>query len=109
MRIVLTALYPLVLLARCLNGLLGRDPLRLRRPAGDSYWIERGTEPDRAAYFCESSVAEGQGQGGWGGVAAAALMLLAKYCAPRRTDPDVADSPAIERDEAIPDEVYTLW
>jgi hypothetical protein len=34
--------------------LSGRDPLRLRRPAGDTYWRARGPAPGPTSYFRQS-------------------------------------------------------
>jgi hypothetical protein len=109
MRIILITCYPLLLAARCLNWVLGRDPLRLRPPAVDSFWIERDQEASRASYFSEFSIAEGLGNRGMGGIACNVLLLLARFFAPRRSQPGEVYSPAVDREEGIPDEVYTLW
>lgn len=34
--------------------LTGRDPMRLRKPSGDSYWLDRGDEPSAGSYYRQS-------------------------------------------------------
>jgi len=109
LKILLVLLFPLLLLARVLNALLGRDPLRLREPRGESCWIERGPEPDRASYFSEASVVEGRGHGGLGWIAGGLLKRLSRLQAPSRPAPGEKFSTAADREKGIPDEVYTLW
>lgn len=110
LRILLLLCYPLCLAARCLNGILGRDPLRLRDPGGESYWIERQAEPDSQSYFSEASVAEGKGHGGMGALARIPLRFVARLYAPPSADgASKFAGPAADREEGIPDEVYTLW
>ena len=60
-------------------------------------------------YFSEFSIAEGLGNRGMGGIACNVLLLLARFFAPRRSQPGEVYSPAVDREEGIPDEVYTLW
>ncbi|HEY6167023.1 MAG TPA: hypothetical protein VI454_03210 [Verrucomicrobiae bacterium] len=108
-KIILVLVYPLLLLARLLNALLGRDPLRLREPRGDSLWIARDVESDSASYFSEASAAEGRGHGGVGGLARAPLKILARLYAPPRSAPTGQYSAGADREQGIPDEVYTLW
>jgi len=108
-KILLVLFYPLLLLTRALNALLGRDPLRLREPEGESFWIAREAEPDRTSYFSEASVAEGRGARGFGGIARGFLKLLGRLHAPQRAHPGEKFSAAADREQGIPDEVYTLW
>ena len=64
---MLVALYPLFMLARLLNVLLGRDKLRLRGSAA-TYWIERRGRAETATYFsnrCASSSSTPVQQGRW--------------------------------------------
>lgn len=108
--LILVLLYPLLLLGRLLNTLLGRDPLRLREPSSATCWIAR--EPaavNRTSYFSEGSEAEGRGHGGFGRLAAEVLCLVARLLAPPR--PRIGENfrAAAERDQDLPDEVYTLW
>lgn len=109
MKLLLILLYPLLLLARALNALLGRDPMRLREPRGESCWIPRAAQPDSASYFSEASVAEGKGHGGFGGLARGPLKVLARLHSPARPAPGEKYSTAADREQGIPDEVYTLW
>lgn len=108
MKTLLVLLYPLLLLARLLNSLLGRDPLHLREPDG-TCWIERGPEAGRTSYFSEASEHEGRDQGGWGRLATRILNFVAWFVAPPRTTADAEFRAAADRDRDIPDEVYTLW
>ena len=107
--LLLAIVYPLVFCARVLNMLLGRDPLRLREPRCETYWIPRAAQPDPASYFSEASVAEGRGSGGFGWIAAAPLRWLSRLFGARRAQPGEKYTPAVDREQGIPDEVYTLW
>lgn len=108
LKLLLALLYPLLILTRFLNAMLGHDPLRLREPEG-SCWIERGLQPDTASYFSEQSQVEGKGHGGFGGLAAAPLRAAARLMAPSRPVPGERQAAAADREQGIPDEVYTLW
>jgi hypothetical protein len=107
--ILLVLIYPLLIVGRVLNGLLRRDPLRLHEPEGDSLWIERPSDTQAISFFSEHSRHEGSGHGGCGWLAAAALSAMARMFAPPRSTTDPHFCSAIERDQSIPDEVYTLW
>jgi hypothetical protein len=107
--IVLTLLYPLLLLARLLNTALGRDPLRSREGDAASFWIARTAEPDQASYFSEASAAEGRGHGGMGRLAMPVFLWLAGRYAPGREQPREKFSASADREQGIPDELYTLW
>ncbi len=109
LKLVLTCVYPAILVGRVLNAITGRDPLGLRRPAGESFWIARAERSSPAEYFSEASSAEGRGHGGWGGPAIAVLRRLARFTAPRRLQPGERYSAAADREQGIPDEIYTLW
>lgn len=108
LKLLLIILFPLLVLARLLNALLRRDPLRLREPAG-SCWIERDAVPDTASYFTECSQAEGRGHDGLGDLAARPLRAVARLMAPSRPVPGEKLTAAADREQGIPDEVYTLW
>lgn len=108
-RILLTLLYPLLLLARVLNLITGRDPLRRRGGRAKTFWIARDAGPDRASYFSEASAVEGRGHGGLGSLAAGPLLALARWYAPRRHQPGEKFSASADREQGIPDELYTLW
>jgi hypothetical protein len=100
-RIVLIVLYPLLLGARVVNALTGRDPLRLKEPAG-SCWIERMPAPAPRRYFSESDVAERRS---W---PFRVLTRIAHAFAPPATG-DAGRARGTAMPDDIPDEVYTLW
>ena len=108
-KLILVLLYPLLILARILNVLLGRDPLRVREPTGATCWIERRLEPSRTSYFSEASVLEGRDHGGCGFLATVALGYAARLVAPPRESTSEDFRAATDRARDIPDEVYTLW
>ena len=108
-RLLLVVAYPVFLVAWGFNWLRGRDPLRLREPRADTLWIQRGAQPGASDYFSEASVAEGLGHGGSGRFGGAVLRALSRLTAPRRAQPGGKFSPAADREQGIPDEVYTLW
>lgn len=101
-RLVLIALYPLLLVARVASAFNGHDPLRLKEPKG-SCWIERPPMPDARAYFADSDSSELSSS------AAAAIRSVARAFAPAEGDgrPSRTAHTALPSD--IPDEVYTLW
>ncbi len=108
-KILLILVYPVLIFARVLGAVLGSDPLRLRQPTGESFWVARDVEPDRASFFSESSVTEGRGNGGMGHIAAGLLKRLARINSPRQAAQGEKFSRTIDREQGIPDEVYTLW
>ena len=109
MHLVLFLVYPLLVLGRLLNRLLGRDPLRLREPKDATCWIERAPDASLASYFSEGSEPEGRAHGGLGRMATIALGWVARRLAPPRRHPGQAFRALDDRDADIPDEVYTLW
>ena len=116
--IILYLSYALLLPAKLLAGLRGRDPLQLRSdPSRASYWVARPLHTDASAYFCESSPAEDDIVSGRadrsarhlrpaGRIALVPLLWLAKRQGPGRTKVAVS---AGDRDKGMPDEIYTLW
>jgi hypothetical protein len=116
--LILYLTYALLLPAKLLAGLRGRDPLQLKDdPARTSYWVPRPIRTDAAAYFCETSPAEDDIVAGRadpsthhlrpaGRIALAPLLWLAKRQGPGRTTVPVSAS---DRDKGVPDEIYTLW
>lgn len=107
--VILVLLYPIVVFARALNAVLGRDPLRLRPTDDKTYWIVRGAQPPDTSCFSEASSVEGLGHGGMGGVATGLFSWVARFYAPGRAQPREKFSPAADREQGIPDEMYTLW
>jgi hypothetical protein len=116
----LVLLYFLMLPLSLFNRMLGGDPLQLRRPrAGASCWLVRGKRPTSASYFSEESELEGRAthneEGtisvapGTGKLMTPLFLAVARMHAPRRAAPGEKFSAAAEREQGIPDEVYTLW
>jgi len=107
---LLIIIYPLLLLAWLVNLALGWDRLRLYGPPSkESYWSERRCQPNTSSYFSESSCTEGDG----GPSAARPLIRLLRsiarlYKQPRQPAGAIYKASA-EREQGIPDEVYTLW
>jgi hypothetical protein len=106
---ILVTLYPLLVLARLANHLLGFDRLRLQNlPAAPSYWIER-RQPDLASYFSEASQCEGSKGPSVAKIVSALLGSAARLYRPRRRSSEIVYKASAEREQGIPDEVYTLW
>ena len=105
--LLLTLLYPFLLIARLLNAMSGRDPLRLREPAAESLWVERKQPASDASYFTEGAPTEGGGDGA--GLPTRLLLWVARWYAPPRTQPGEKFSAGADREQGIPDEMYTLW
>jgi len=105
--LVLIFVYPILWMAKALNFLCSRDPLRLREPKTRTCWIERGSEVSRISYFSEASEQEGKLHQGFGRLATRVLCAAARPFAPPRTA--VKEHTLMEKDLGIPDEVYTLW
>ncbi len=109
-KLILLILYPAALVLRIISGILGRDPLRLKQPAGDSYWITRAEPEGSAHYFSEASEAEGHSAGGMSGVIAPVLRAAASLFKPKTKHQSRGTHiPGADREQGIPDEVYTLW
>jgi len=107
---LLLVIYPLLLLAWLVNRVLGRDRLHLHDiPSGESCWIERRSQPNTASYFSEESCAEGGGELSAATPLTQLLRGIARlYRPPRRASGAIYKASA-EREQGIPDEVYTLW
>lgn len=108
-RVFLVLLYPLLLVARLFNALLRRDPLRRGRPAAGSLWVERQNASNDAGYFSEASPVEEGGQASAAWLPETVLVALSRWYAPPRSRPNAKFSAAADRDQGIPDEMYTLW
>jgi hypothetical protein len=109
-RILLVLMYPLVLLARAVNGVFKWDRLHLREGKTEqSCWIVRRERPDILRYFSEQSSSEGAP--GWSAARPilALLWALSRLYRPRRTMRGGTYELSAEREQGIPDEVYTLW
>jgi hypothetical protein len=116
----LVLLYFVMLPVCFFSRILGGDPLQLRPPrTGASCWLVRGKRPTVASYFSEESELEGRpaknedgtiaSSPGFGKRIAPVFLSLARLHAPSRTVPGEKFAAAAEREQGIPDEVYTLW
>jgi hypothetical protein len=106
----LALVYPAVLLAWILNLAFGRDPLRLYDPpGGKSCWTKRRAQPNTASYFSEESCAEGPGDSSAAKSLTRLLDLIARLYRPSRQLTGVIYKASAEREQGVPDEVYTLW
>lgn len=111
------AMFPLIWLTRRSN----RAHLQLDDPGTASYWLVRKADAGRESYFSEVSTVEGipaprEGLedgprvGGGSSLLAAMLNTIAGWYAPPRQPiagkavPSMAD-----REQGVPDEIYTLW
>jgi hypothetical protein len=101
-RLVLIALYPLLLVARVVSMVSGHDPLRLKEPEG-SCWIERPPMPHARTYFAESDSSELSSSAG------AAIKSVARAFAPPEGEAGPSRTTHAALPSDIPDEVYTLW
>ena len=107
--VLLVLLYPLLLAARLFNALLRRDPLRRGRPAAGSLWVERESASNDAGYFSEASPSEVGRQASAAWLPETVLVALSRWYAPPRARPNEKFSPSADREQGIPDEMYTLW
>ena len=108
---LIVIVYPLLLLAWLVNQILRRDPLRLYDvPSGESYWIERRAQQlPVLSYFSEESCSEGSGEGSTSRLLARLLRVIARVYTPPRQVSGTMYKPSADREQGIPDEVYTLW
>src|SRR5262249_41591622 len=109
-KILLVVLYPLLLLAWLVNLLLGWDRLRLHNiPREESCWMKRRGQPNNATYFLEASCSEGNQKPSAARPLARLLRGIARFYIPPRQVAGAVYKPSAEREQGIPDEVYTLW
>jgi hypothetical protein len=101
-RLALIIVYPLLMGARLLAWVSGRDPLRLKEPAG-SCWIARPPAPPPRSYFSESGVRESRSLG------YRVLIRIGRGFAPPADLDDRRSARPAALPSDIPDEVYTLW
>jgi hypothetical protein len=107
---LLIFIYPLVLAAWLVNFVLGRNRLRLNRiPTGQSCWVKRRGQPSTAAYFSEASCSEGEAKSSAARPLARLLRGVARLYTPPRQAAGATYKASAEREQGIPDEVYTLW
>lgn len=103
LRIVIRAIYPLMMAANAVDRLAGRDPLRLRPSRAESYWRPRRTAPD-AAYFSESADTAPL-HPSCARPLVRIFVLVSRLRMRSRTAPGIVH----DRNDDIPDEIYTLW
>ena len=109
-KILLVLMYPLVLLARAVNGIFKWDRLHLREGKREqSCWIARQETSDILRYFSEQSSSEGAPASSAASPILTLLWGLSRLYRPRRTMRGGMYKSSAEREQGIPDEVYTLW
>jgi hypothetical protein len=109
-KFLLVLMYPLVLLARAVNGVFKWDRLHLREGRREqSCWIVRQEAPDILRYFSEQSSSEGAPASSAASPILTLLWGLSRLYRPRRTSGGGRYESSAEREQGIPDEVYTLW
>ena len=109
-KILLVSIYPLLLLAWLVNLLLDRNRLRLRRISSkESHWLERRRQPSTASYFSEASRSEGGDEPSAARALARFLRGIAGLYTPPRQAAGAVYEASADREQGIPDEVYTLW
>jgi hypothetical protein len=108
MNTAVAGLYGLAILpARAVGLVLGRDALRLRRPRGAaSYWVEKAPAGGLESYFSQGP---GPSPRGTTRLVLPLFHALARLAAPKRTGPAETATSAAQREQGIPDEIYTLW
>jgi hypothetical protein len=107
---LLVTFYPLLLLARLINLILGRDRLQLRIPMDQkSLWVERTKEPNIQSYFSEASRCEGGDEASAARPLSRLLRGVARLYTPPRGAAGGVYQASADRQQGIPDEVYTLW
>jgi hypothetical protein len=107
---LLVFIYPLVLVSWLVNLVLGCNRLRLNRISKEqSCWIERRGRPNIASYFSEASCSEGEEKPSAARPLARLLCGIARFYTPPRQTVGTTYRPSAEREQGIPDEVYTLW
>lgn len=108
LRALLVIIYVLWVPVMLISRLFGRDALRLKDPGGGSYWIEREPVIRRESYFSEASDHEGKGAGT--PVLAHLLRGIAGLFAPPQVKAgEKSIASAADREQGVPDEIYTLW
>jgi hypothetical protein len=107
--LLLVMLYPLLVAARVVNVLLRRDPLRRARPGAGSLWVTREIASSDAGYFAEVSPSEIRTRPSAGWLPESILVALSRWYAPPRLRPNEKFAAAADREQGIPDEMYTLW
>ena len=109
-KILLVLMYPLVLLARAVNAVFKWDRLHLKEGKREqSCWIARQEKADILRYFSEQSSSEGAPRWSAASLVLTLLWSLSRFYRPRQTMGGGTYKSSAEREQGIPDEVYTLW
>jgi hypothetical protein len=108
-KVLIATTYPLLLLAWLVNCMLGRDHLRLHDEPERSCWVKRRGRPDIASYFVETSCAEGGSEQSAAQPLIRIMRTIACLYTPTRTAAETVYKASADREQGIPDEVYTLW
>ena len=108
---LIVIVYPLLLLAWLVNQILRRDRLRLYDvPSGESCWIERRVQQlPVLSYFSEESCSEGGGEKSTSRPLVQLFRCIARFYRPPRQVSGAIYKASADREQGIPDEVYTLW
>ena len=108
---LIVTVYPLLLLAWLVNQILRRDRLRLYDVrSGESCWIERRVQQlPVLSYFSEESCSEGGGEERAWRPLVWLLRVIARVYTPPRPVSGTTYKASADRQQGIPDEVYTLW
>ena len=103
--------YPLLLLARLVNKILRRDRLYLHDvQSGQSCWIERRAQHlPSPSYFSEASCSEGGRERSASRPLVRLLRGIARLYTPPRQVGGTMYKASADREQGIPDEIYTLW
>ena len=105
---LLILLYPLLLLSRAVDAIRGRDRLRLKEPADASLWVSRREVPDALSHFSQAATRFNE-DGSSDRIITRLLIAAARLYAPPHQLADPVYKAAADREQGIPDEVYTLW
>lgn len=119
-KLLLSLVYLVILPVGLVRRVLGCDAMQLRPPPpGVSCWLVRGGPPAAQSYFSEVSTVEGRPTVHQGtdlmthrGISrwfTPLLLLVARWHAPSREATGEKFLAGADREQAIPDEVYTLW
>jgi hypothetical protein len=84
--------------------------LRLRDdPSEKSCWVGRRGRPNIASYFVETSCAEGGSELSAARPLIRIMRFVARLYMPSRPAAETVYKASADREQGIPDEVYTLW
>ncbi|MGD0390641.1 MAG: hypothetical protein ABSC42_16985 [Tepidisphaeraceae bacterium] len=120
-RALLAILYFVLMPVTWLTRRNHRAHLQLDDPGTASYWLVRKADAGRDSYFSEASTVEGAPApreglesgpriGGGSPLLATMLAIIAGWYAPPRRPIAGEGRPSMaDREQGVPDEIYTLW